>query len=78
MEAGNHKNPMVFHLEEYSVGKSPHTRPPPLSMHNGKSQGCSSDSLDCFFHCHDEPQAELWAFAPVPLQRLSKFCVRLW
>src|ERR1035438_2852171 len=38
VEAGYHHNPIVLHLEEYSVGEAPHPRPPAIPVDDGELQ----------------------------------------
>jgi hypothetical protein len=32
MEAGYHHNPIVLHIEEYAIGKTPHSRTATISI----------------------------------------------
>jgi hypothetical protein len=78
VEAGNYHNPMFLHLEEYPVGKTPHSRTPPPAVDNRELQGVFRD---CFHRCLDRQRETLpkrRAYVVIPGPRILKILFRFW
>jgi len=77
VEAGDYHNPMLVHLEEYSVGEAPDSRTPPSPIHDRELQRVLRDCVNCCFDFQREPVPKLRAYIVIPCSRASQLRFRL-
>ena len=71
METGDYHDSMLFRLEEYCIGKEPHTGAPASAMNDWKLQWIFGYDLDGRFDCLCKTVSQRGAYIVVPSTRFS-------
>jgi len=66
METCDYRNPMLLHVEEYSVGKAANSSTPPSAIDDRELQRILRDGTNRFFDCTRESLSKLRAYVVVP------------
>jgi hypothetical protein len=77
VKAGNHYNPMFLCLEEYPVGKAPHSRTATAAVDGRELQRMFRYCLNRGLHREGEALPKLWANVVIPCPRFLQILVRL-
>jgi len=78
VEAGDCHNPMLLNLEEYSVGKAPHSRTATVPVDNRELQWMLCHCLNCVLDCQRETLSKLWAHVVIPCPRFLQILICFW
>jgi hypothetical protein len=78
VEAGDYDNPMNLNLEEYSVGKPPHSRTTTVPVDSRELQWMLCHRLNRDLDRQRETLAKLRAYFVIPCPRFLQILIRLW
>jgi hypothetical protein len=77
VEAGDHDDPMLLNLEEYSVGKAPNSRTATAPVDDRELQWMFRYCLNRGLDCQRETLPKLGANVVIPCSRFQQILIRL-
>jgi hypothetical protein len=78
VEAGNHHDPIRLNLEEYSVGKAPHSCTATAPVNDRKLQRMLRDCLNRGLNRQRETLPKLRPNVVIPCPRFQQILIRFW
>src|SRR5579864_7083476 len=77
VETGNHHNPVLLNLEEYSIGEAPHSRTAKVAIDNSELQWLSRDCRNRGLDRKGKTFPQFGADVVIPCPRFKQILVRL-